>query len=467
MQIGRNAPCPCGSGKKYKKCCMSKDEEARRQAAKEIPQELVPPPPVPLPSPPSDLEAQDGDELWEAFKEADYEEKISLFEQTLEERELMDGGMAFNMLNEIYPEALEREERSRFDGLIGVLRESLPEVFAGDACYYLSWQLANVLATGQSKRVPEIMRELAPLGGDNIDTFNNVLDRLAYHGKLSVMVKSLRTAWPKVEESSDIVPWGIEEFSRRGFDCACFEYLEENPAVTAATPELLEQCEFFCENNPEGFESFLAHLTGRERRNWSMDDLKFENRRPSRRDFDGDEDEGEEPERDPGRQNLFYLTVEFLGYLRREEEISYARGEIGRTGLNEYLLERYAGDLTPQEDSSPADPFRGIERRRRKKRRKLPRPEQLLHPDKATLDRYLARLLNFINPQHYKVAATFELVPAWLRFLELRGLLDAEGKAGILQDLTKLADQVIDLLGKYREDPTLRLGVKRAWEQVR
>ena len=22
--VGRNAPCPCGSGKKYKKCCMSR-----------------------------------------------------------------------------------------------------------------------------------------------------------------------------------------------------------------------------------------------------------------------------------------------------------------------------------------------------------------------------------------------------------------------------------------------------------
>jgi hypothetical protein len=23
MKIGRNDPCPCGSGKKYKKCCLS------------------------------------------------------------------------------------------------------------------------------------------------------------------------------------------------------------------------------------------------------------------------------------------------------------------------------------------------------------------------------------------------------------------------------------------------------------
>jgi preprotein translocase subunit SecA len=25
-KIGRNDPCPCGSGKKYKKCCLGKDE---------------------------------------------------------------------------------------------------------------------------------------------------------------------------------------------------------------------------------------------------------------------------------------------------------------------------------------------------------------------------------------------------------------------------------------------------------
>jgi hypothetical protein len=27
MKIGRNDPCPCGSGKKYKKCCVNKLSE--------------------------------------------------------------------------------------------------------------------------------------------------------------------------------------------------------------------------------------------------------------------------------------------------------------------------------------------------------------------------------------------------------------------------------------------------------
>ena len=33
--LGRNDPCHCGSGKKYKQCCLSKDEETgRAQRAK-------------------------------------------------------------------------------------------------------------------------------------------------------------------------------------------------------------------------------------------------------------------------------------------------------------------------------------------------------------------------------------------------------------------------------------------------
>jgi SEC-C motif len=30
--LGRNDPCHCGSGKKYKQCCLAKDEAADREA---------------------------------------------------------------------------------------------------------------------------------------------------------------------------------------------------------------------------------------------------------------------------------------------------------------------------------------------------------------------------------------------------------------------------------------------------
>ena len=33
-KIGRNDPCPCGSGKKYKHCCLRRDEETSRTATR-------------------------------------------------------------------------------------------------------------------------------------------------------------------------------------------------------------------------------------------------------------------------------------------------------------------------------------------------------------------------------------------------------------------------------------------------
>jgi len=34
-KIGRNAPCPCGSGKKYKKCCLLHQDGAERYSSKQ------------------------------------------------------------------------------------------------------------------------------------------------------------------------------------------------------------------------------------------------------------------------------------------------------------------------------------------------------------------------------------------------------------------------------------------------
>ena len=39
-KIGRNQPCPCGSGKKYKRCCLSKDQASRAAAAGHAEQHL-------------------------------------------------------------------------------------------------------------------------------------------------------------------------------------------------------------------------------------------------------------------------------------------------------------------------------------------------------------------------------------------------------------------------------------------
>jgi hypothetical protein len=76
------------------------------------------------------------DERWDEFESSDYQERIAVFKRTLDEPDLIDGEMAFEMLSRIFQEAVERDERDRFDALVESLRERLPKVYESEAGYF-------------------------------------------------------------------------------------------------------------------------------------------------------------------------------------------------------------------------------------------------------------------------------------------------------------------------------------------
>jgi tetratricopeptide (TPR) repeat protein len=47
-KIGRNEPCPCGSGKKYKRCCLHAHEAAAAERAAAAAAQAAVPPPLPM-----------------------------------------------------------------------------------------------------------------------------------------------------------------------------------------------------------------------------------------------------------------------------------------------------------------------------------------------------------------------------------------------------------------------------------
>ena len=61
----RNGPCHCGSGKKYKHCCLTKDEEANREAwAQQARTELPAPPHEPERAPRTTPPRRTADQPW-------------------------------------------------------------------------------------------------------------------------------------------------------------------------------------------------------------------------------------------------------------------------------------------------------------------------------------------------------------------------------------------------------------------
>jgi hypothetical protein len=151
MNLGRNETCHCGRGKKYKRCCLSKDEEARQDkkgrdpgagadrqsAGDEKTRERK-----------SEPRVEAGGVRWREFAAAHYEDKLALFIRTLDDPELMDAEMAFAMLNEIFRHSAERGERDRFDALVEEMRSRRPELYAENKSYFLKWRITNALVAG-------------------------------------------------------------------------------------------------------------------------------------------------------------------------------------------------------------------------------------------------------------------------------------------------------------------------------
>jgi hypothetical protein len=267
----------------------------------------------------------------------------------------------------------------------------------------------------------------------------------------------MRLAWPDVQTSSDILPWGIAEFAEEGVDYEIFDYLEHTPVADPTSPALLDRVRFFIpEPRLEYVERFVNDLVGRDVPAWKTADFNLQPPRKKRRDdWDDSKEEEEEPPA-PGAHNLSRLINQFVGYLRREEGVPYSKGELVRHHLLDYFVRRHEGDL---------DPRPGMLERAVHPNKKLPPPPKPIHPlcfERVTLDVHLACLLGFLNAQYHTAAALFEVVPAWLRFLESRGVIDADLRKKNLEELHPLRADLLKGLQNYMEDPTLQRDLQ-AW----
>lgn len=477
MKAGRNDPCPCGSGKKYKKCCLTRDREtadreaaAKEAAAKEeatkeaeakrlsssMPRQADPVwPAVPAraeeaqaPAPPPDPLVEKQDALWKEFESKSGEDRVAIFLEALNDPEVMSDDLAFEMLIVLHPEAVASDRRARFAECVAALRDRLPEVFEKSGAYYLTFCLTDALAEGRQEVVPSLARDLAARAGRAIDNFDRSVEALAYHGQLDVLVDALRIAWPQVRSSDDVLAWAISEFAGSGVDHEVYHYLEHTESPDPDDPALLDRVRFFVDEPNENYlPQFIGDLTGTSGQEWKAADFAL---RPPRKRRDGWDDEPERPQkRDPAALNLSRLINTFVGYLRREEGVPFPRGEQVRQELYSYFLKRHAGKLDPRLDllEEMQNP--------RAKPPKPPRPIHPLCPEPVTLEAHLASMMGMLAARYYPAAALFQAMPAWLRFLESRGLIDADTRRKCAADLLPLYNSMLKLWTTHVADLSL------------
>jgi hypothetical protein len=435
---------------------------------------------------------------WKEFEAADYEGKLGLFHQSLDEPDLMDGELAFEMLSTLQHQMVAHQERHRFDEIAEALHGRLPDVYTEEAPYILSWRIDNALATGRPEVIPALARELALTADRAIDKVSNVIDQLSYHGQLSALLDMMPLAWPLVNGSADILPWAVDDFAVKAANFLVFDDVERHGSFDLTDPTRAAQLSTYLDVERERFSSAVGYLTGQMERPWAATDFDFAPLPEPSGDPDDDwmedeewEDEDEEavveaelaeadeeweeadeededepshhrkhaPE-DPARRNLFHLSQEFLGYLRRESGVPYTRGELAREQVVRYILARFDGKLQPGQSL-----LGQVLHPKPAKAKPGPRPPvHPLCPDRDTLDRHLVHLLGFFNPQYYKAAALFESIPDWLRFLESRGLIDAKQRETTLRDVSGLAADLLKIWSSDTYDPALKQSIER-WHE--
>jgi hypothetical protein len=458
---GRNDPCYCGSGKKYKKCCLAKDENARQAQKAELEAEAADSESA-LEDPSHDRESDPliaaFHALLEDFEAAGYEGKIDIFNRTLDNPELMDGEMAFEMLQHLHSLTIEHGERNRFDRLVENLRGRLPETYAAEAPYFLKWRIANALVEARFEDFRNLLLELAQLADKGIDNFNRAEEMAAYHGQLPALVDSMRIAWPEVQSSQDIVGWAVDEFRIRAMSYEILNFADRTLETTDPNANLLERLRIYSETDAEEIAANLAYITGQNKRQWAMSDFTLSPPRSGMDEDDAEYENDEDAGQPDGELNLYHLTVEFLGWLHRDEGVPYAKGELGRRELHRFIMDRHHGRLEYRE--SMIQSFqRDMGRKRGGKTmpiRKYRRYKHVLVPDPERLDQYLSDLLGMMNQLHHRASALFELIPGWLRFLEIKGLIDDATRTQAIAQLSPSADSLFRIFTRYAEDPAPR-----------
>src|SRR3954469_24868226 len=248
---GRNAPCPCGSGRKYKNCCLPADEERARfgratglaapaVSVWDVPEddlddldddELDVLDVAPLLGPPPDaatVAAQTA--LWERFEGAEYEAQIAQFQEALQ-GDALDADLAFEMLAEIQAEAQARGDLASFDALLEQFAREAPGFYQTDGAYYAGGDVEKALASGKLSRLPAALEPFAEDPAAGFEELFRVADQLQYYDQMAPLLDTLRRGWAPMNHAPLLLEDAVEAYTDLLVDVTTYEY-----ARTAAAP---------------------------------------------------------------------------------------------------------------------------------------------------------------------------------------------------------------------------------------
>ncbi len=446
--VGRNDPCPCGSGKKYKKCCLAKDKAARQAAQQTVEQNTF----ENLVDPSSDFgpealsNAEDDPLLgrinafFEAFLDTTYETQWEMATRALaEDPEIFDDETVFEVANTLFKQALVQGETVRFLQLLDKIQETAPEAYEQELPNMLDWRMQIALFEGEDAAVKALFNQASQIAGRSLDHYDRLISGLSYHGKLNILHEGLQLAFSSVSQDGDLDDWVLAEFMERLVFLDLLYLLEQNPDLTSA--HLTDNFDRYdLTIVPEAMTTRLDYMTGRQKVTATTAENIL----------------SEAPNLSEESLDLLCNACFYEAHFQRG--LSAAKVGMGLTELSRYVMFR-------QETS----PFKTNRRQRQGKKSKRrsgrSRVFNPLCPDTKTMDQFLGELLQLFTFRYYEAYALFEIIPVWLDFLTKNHLLEESAAKETLKSLGGLGKDLQRVADAQLHDPLLKTNIAR-WPDV-
>ncbi len=407
-KIGRNDPCPCGSGKKYKKCHLVEAELAETPAPESL--KLIPglfPGPSddeafvnPFQFVPMKLDMET--KLDELLHEVEFRDMIRLAAGFMFEAQIEKAPWIKGFFERLEIAATSLEERNAYrDLLIRLLREN-PKVFAEIGGEILWEFFEAMVADRRADQIETLFIGYAAFATGGLLLFFSLADGLAYFGFLDILVRGMRAGWPAVRVSKMISPESIDRYTHLGINYEVFSALDG--AATVNEAELSRRIRYFQKWEAWEVKKCIEVMTaGFEKKvmlaDYSAEPVELQKHSDSWVTF---------------HTGLNDLIHAFRGYLRRKKNLAWTRADLA------------AGEISDTINAWIEDPVQDERKDMDATAYWQDLPCRNLIPDPESLEHYFGHRLYDDDKQEYRVVALLTNLASWLEFLmELEWLTPA------------------------------------------
>ncbi len=440
MKVGRNDPCPCGSGKKYKKCCLEKDEQSARRVSVADDE-----------SRPDDDAIADDDfgtgldfsdaglrkmareqekrmskeqkrwkRFWDELGDASPDEKIRMALSVIENEPGFDGELAFMLVDALLVPLQKAGRAKDLDEIIRRIEELQPEAYTSESGWMNYFRAGNAMLQEDGDLLTPVLA-MAREPDKATDEFFRMIYRLQYHNRTYVLRQVLPEAWPHIKDSSEIMQFGIDEFQDM---CLCLvldKHLEKDPDLDPKDPAFLEEILPYYDGDRERLKKIVLHSTGREKQR--LKTVVVEDPEVERNDY------------------IFFLSLDFNYFLHHNKGWPRPRGRMAQDEICEYLSWRERQDDERKAKSATS-------------------PVPLLLPDPKSVDRFLANHLPFVGSRPYQAVTFCQAIPPWFEFLAERKLAEPANPPRLWSGIRKKLKPLPKALEWHVYDPVMFADLK-------